>query len=205
LASDIGSAHFLLCTDGVIESDDATGDSFGGYKLEQVSITVWSLFIARFGALLTGKPKVFRVTLLLFLFSSFSIAQSLRDAPSVTAKRIDRAIVVAQFAAHGADAFFTYQDKHSQNFVERYPMARPFVHNDAIFIAGSAVGLFSELVIERELRKRGHRKIARSLWLVSAVIRGEQPHFLGLDELFPLSHGYFRIAASVAAVRSKPP
>jgi hypothetical protein len=107
LASDIGSAHFLLCTDGVIESDDATGDSFGGYKLEQVSITVWSLFIARFGALLTGKPKVFRVTVLLFLFSSFSIAQSLGDAPSVTAKRIDRAIAVAQFAAHGADAFLS--------------------------------------------------------------------------------------------------
>lgn len=74
---------------------------------------------------------------------------------------------MAQFAAHGADAFFTYQDKHSQNFVERDPMARPFVHNDAIFIAGSAVGLFSELVIERELRKRGHRKIADAIALVS--------------------------------------
>lgn len=111
--------------------------------------------------------KTLRLIVLLFLFSSFSIAQSMPDAPSATTKGTDRAIVVAQLAAHGADAFFTYRDMHSYNFVEHDPLARPFVHNDAIFIAGSAIGLFGELFIEKTLRKRGHRQIADALALVS--------------------------------------
>jgi hypothetical protein len=111
--------------------------------------------------------KTFGLIGLLFLSSSFSIAQSLPEAPSDTAKLTERAIVVAQFAAHGADAFFTYRDMHSPNFVERDPLARPFVHNDAIFIAGSVVGLFGELFIERQLRKTGHQKLANAIALVS--------------------------------------
>ena len=111
--------------------------------------------------------KTLRLIVPLFLLSSFTTAQSLPDAPGDTAKLTDRAIVVAQFAAHGADAFFTYQDMHSYNFVEHDPLARPFVHNDAIFITGSAVGLFGELFIERALRKTGHRKLANAIALVS--------------------------------------
>ena len=111
--------------------------------------------------------RTLRLIVPLFLFSSFTIAQSLPDAPGATAKRTDRAISVAQFAAHGADAFFTYRNMHSHNFVEHDPLARPFVHNDGILIAGSAVGLFGELFIERTLRKTGHRKLANAIALVS--------------------------------------
>ena len=119
----------------------------------------------------------------LILLSGLAVASELPNAPSsqpvvvVAAARaqarphfwtpMTATLVAADAFVKSYDMWSTMWNAGRYKFVERDPLARPFVHSGPVVAGGSQAVVFAaELFTSYELHKHGHPKLARGIFLI---------------------------------------